>query len=150
VLPQHDPRDPEQPPIHVSFANAAELNRGVQIALVGGIGSGKTTELWLTGKLLKRHPDAINILVDLAELTNLNELNPGAILIAIGMELFRRVKKPDKSADINLAYTKLKELATGNTKWVEIDDEEPPVDDDLYDGPELPCPYWERTRRSRC
>ncbi|MEO7649730.1 MAG: hypothetical protein ABIZ80_04630, partial [Bryobacteraceae bacterium] len=84
VPPEHDPRDPDQPPIHVSFANSAELNRGVQMALVGGIGSGKTTELWLTRRLLSRHDDAINILVDLAEITNLNELNPGAILIAIG------------------------------------------------------------------
>src|SRR5713101_4283989 len=61
VTPEHDPRDPDQPPIHVAFANNAELNRGVQMALVGGIGSGKTTELWLTGKLLKRHKDAISI-----------------------------------------------------------------------------------------
>src|SRR2546425_11859578 len=70
VLPEHDPRDPDQPPIHVAFANTAELNRGAQMALVGGIGSGKTTELWLTRKLLKRHHDAINILIDLAEITD--------------------------------------------------------------------------------
>jgi hypothetical protein len=48
VPPVHDPRDPDQPPIHVAFASTAELNRGVQPALVGGIGSGKTTELRLT------------------------------------------------------------------------------------------------------
>ena len=38
------------------------------MALVGGIGSGKTTELQLTLKLLNRHSDAINIYLDLAGL----------------------------------------------------------------------------------
>src|ERR1039457_2080255 len=50
VPPRSDPRDPKQPPIHEVFADAAELNRGTQMALVGGIGSGKTTELLLTKK----------------------------------------------------------------------------------------------------
>jgi hypothetical protein len=136
VRPEHDPRDPDQPPIHVAFANTAELNRGVQMALVGGIGSGKTTELWLTSKLLKRHQDAINILVDLAEITDLNELNPGAILIAIGMELYRRINKPGKSADLKMAYQKLQELAKGTTKWIESDPLAPPDGWD-YDGREF-------------
>ena len=89
------------------------------MALVGGIGSGKTTELQLTLRILNRHRDAINIYLDLAELTDLNELNPGAILIAIGMELHRRLKPADKlDPDIKSAYQKLQELAKGKTKWV--------------------------------
>src|ERR1035438_555738 len=96
VPPEHDPRDPDQPPIHVAFANTAELTRGSQMALVGGIGSGKTTELRLTLKFLKRHSDAINVYVDLAEMTDLNELNPGAILIAIGMQLHQKLKKTQR------------------------------------------------------
>jgi hypothetical protein len=104
------------------------------MALVGGIGSGKTTELWLTAKLLKRHKDAINILIDLAEITDLNGLNPGAILIAIGMQLYRRVKMLDKNAGVKLAHQKLQELAQGNTKWVPADELEA---DQTYDGPEL-------------
>ena len=120
VPPEHDPRDPDQPPIHVSFANTAELSRGAQMALVGGIGSGKTTELRLTLKLLKRHTDAINIYLDLADLTDLNELNPGAILIAIGIELYRRLKKADKQdTEVKSAYQKLQEFANGKTDWVQ-------------------------------
>jgi hypothetical protein len=137
VPPEHDPHDPDQPPIHVAFANATELTRGVQTALVGGIGSGKTTELWLTAKLLKRHKDAINITIDLAEITDLNELNPGALLIAIGMRLYFRIKKPERSADVGLAYQKLQELANGTTKWVEPDESEYPDVDDLHDAPAL-------------
>ena len=40
VPPAHDPRDPDLPPIHEAFTNTAELSRGAQMALVGGIGSG--------------------------------------------------------------------------------------------------------------
>ena len=103
------------------------------MALVGGIGSGKTTELWLTAKLLKRHPDAINILIDLAEITDLNGLNPGAILIAIGMQLYRRIKKPERSEAVHLAFQKLQKLANGTTRWIGAGE----YDDDLYQGPEL-------------
>lgn len=135
VPPDHDPRDPDQPPIHVAFANTAELSRGSQMALVGGIGSGKTTELRLTLKLLERHADAVNIYLDLAELTDLNTLNPGAILIAVGMQLHRKLKKADKQiTEIKLAYQKLQELAKGKTVWVEDDGEEP--DEGVYEGPD--------------
>jgi Cdc6-like AAA superfamily ATPase len=126
VPPDHDPRDPDQPPIHVAFANTAELSRGSQMALVGGIGSGKTTELRLTLKLLERHADAVNIYLDLAELTDLNTLNPGAILIAIGMQLHRKLKKADKQiADVKVAYQELLELAVGKTDWVEPEGYDP-------------------------
>lgn len=137
VPPEHDPRDPDQPPIHVAFANTAELNRGSQMALVGGIGSGKTTELRLTYKLLKRHTDAINIFVDLAELTDLNELNPGAILIALGLQAYTRLQKAYKERDdIKLAHNRLQLLAKGNTNWVERDELDLP-DEDPDDRPEL-------------
>ena len=132
VPPDHDPRDPDQPPIHVAFANTAELSRGSQMALVGGIGSGKTTELRLTLKLLERHTDAVNVYLDLAELTDLNTLNSGAILIAIGMALHRKLKKADRqSTEIKLAYQKLREMAEGKTIWVA---------DDGYDPGEGPDP----------
>jgi Cdc6-like AAA superfamily ATPase len=133
VATEHDPRDPDQPPIHEAFANTAELSRGAQMALVGGIGSGKTTELRLTLNRLKRHADATNIYVDLAELTNLNELNPGAILIAIGNQLFHKLTKADRqNTDIKHAYTRLQELAKGKTDLVAYDGY-----DDSDEGPEL-------------
>jgi len=139
VPPDHDPRDPDQPPIHVAFANTAELTRGAQVALVGGIGSGKTTELQLTLKQLGRHADAVNIYVDLAEITDLNELNPGAILIAIGLGIYQELKKADKeTSQIKEAYEKLQELAGGKTEWVGPDDYEPDQEPDQEpdDGPE--------------
>ena len=115
----------------MAFASPAELTRGAQMALVGGIGSGKTTELRLTLKVLKRHADAINIYIDLAELTDLNELNRGAILIAIEIQ---------QRADIQLAYQRLLELAGGKTDWVPLDpcgSDEGPEGVDPDDEPEF-------------
>ncbi len=93
VPPSSDPRDPKQPPIHEVFADTAELNRGTQMALVGGIGSGKTTELLLTMDRLRRHDDAVNVFLDAAEFTDFSEANAGAMLAAIGLRLFARIGK---------------------------------------------------------
>src|ERR1700733_7976932 len=80
VVPRVDPRDPKQPPIFEAFADAAELSRGTQMALVGGIGSGKTTELLLTMDRLRRHDDAVNVFLDAADFTDFSQTNPGAML----------------------------------------------------------------------
>jgi hypothetical protein len=125
IVPRdHDPRDAGQAPIHIAFADAAELSRGTQMALVGGIGSGKTTELLLTQKILSRHSDAVNIFVDLADYTDLNELNTGAILATVGMQLYSLLKKGNKIPpdEVTSAHAKLRELAFGKTKWVPVGD----------------------------
>ncbi|MFN0172550.1 MAG: hypothetical protein ACKV22_39730 [Bryobacteraceae bacterium] len=125
VLREHDPRDTGQPPIHIAFANAAELNRGSQMVLVGGIGSGKTTELLLTHKALSRHSDAVNIFVDLADYTDLNELNTGALLAIAGLRLFSSYKDTRRrpSENVRSAHEKLRELAFGTTKYMDEQDD---------------------------
>ncbi len=135
ITRSHDPRSFGEPPIHVAFANAAELSRGMQMALVGGIGSGKTTELLLTQKVLSRHSDAVNISVDLSDYTDLNEINTGAILATAGMRLYSKLLlRPKKSGeglpeDVKRAHAWLREVALGTTKWVpevlEAVDEDP-------------------------
>ena len=131
VTPEHDPRDPEQPPIHVAFARAAELNRGIQMALVGGIGSGKTTELRLTERLLNRHADAMTVFLDLADYADLNSLNSGGIVGAIGMALFSRYKKAGlrPSDDVKSAHDLLRKRTVGTWvpagEWLPEDEEDP-------------------------
>jgi hypothetical protein len=136
VVRDHDPRDAAQPPIHVSLATSAELSRGIQIAVVGGIGSGKTTELALTRKLLERHADAVNCFFDLANETDLNELNTGAILASMGIALYQKQRKAgtEPSEEAKSAFTKLREIAFGTTKWVDPD---PAVYDDYDEEPGL-------------
>jgi hypothetical protein len=102
--------------------------------LVGGIGSGKSTELLLTRKRLGRHKDAVNVFIDLADMTDLNELNPGAILIAIGMRVYGRLTKEErKLPEIQSAYRELNVLAEGKTDWVQIEEGEAPDDEDYND-----------------
>lgn len=132
VSREGDPRDFDHPPIHEAFAHTAELVRGSQMALVGGVGSGKTTELLLTQEVLNRHPDAVNISVDLADYTDLNELNPGAILAMVGLRLYSWLKqKGDTSKDVDSAHTKLREIAFPRGKWVHPDSLDP--EPDYYD-----------------
>jgi hypothetical protein len=120
VSRSHDPRDAEEPPIHESLATSAELNRGIQMALVGGIGSGKTTELLLTRKLLDRHADAVNIYVDMAEFTDLSQINPGAILAVAGMQIYEHLQAiGQKAEEVDSAHAKLRELAFGKTIWTD-------------------------------
>src|SRR5580658_4259872 len=122
VAPDHDPRDIGRPPIHVAFANTAELTRGSQMALVGGIGSGKTTELLLTQKVLSRHPNAVNVYVDMADYADLSEISTGAILATAGMQLYRRLLKKARNKElpdaVKAAWVKLRALAFGKTDWV--------------------------------
>ncbi|MGA2737837.1 MAG: hypothetical protein ABSG65_10355 [Bryobacteraceae bacterium] len=138
VAPNHDSRDVGEPPIHVALANTAELARGSQMALVGGIGSGKTTELLLTQEELSRHADAVNIFVDMADYTDLSEVNPGAILATAGMQLYLHLLKnaggkrlPDA---VRTAWLKLRELAFGTTNRVPAETLPPqPYDDEPDD-----------------
>ena len=54
-------RGPES--VHAQFAVRADLEPGSQQLLVGGIGSGKTTELLLTERLLKQESDVLAVYI---------------------------------------------------------------------------------------
>jgi hypothetical protein len=103
------------------------------MALVGGIGSGKTTELLLTLDRLKRHADAVNIYLDASEFTDFLQTNPGAMLAAIGLRLFAHIRKRfgEPPEDAQSAHAKLRELAHGKTEWWDDD----PRDYEGDDGP---------------
>lgn len=139
IIPRdHDPRDLHEPPIHEALAHSAELNRGTQMALVGGIGSGKTTEILLTQQVLDRHADAVSVCVDMADYTDLNELNPGAILATVGMRLYSWLKKKGDDAEVVTPYRLLRKLAFPQKQFVHPDSLEPD-----YDGEEG---VWVETR----
>jgi hypothetical protein len=138
VSRDHDPMDQHEPPIYDVLAHTAELNRGAQLALVGGIGSGKTTEMLLTQKILDRHSDAVNVFVDMAEYTDLNELNPGAIIATIGLRIYSWLKKSGVSQVVEAPYRKLRQLAFPQRQFVSADALEPD-----YDGQEG---VWVETR----
>jgi hypothetical protein len=91
------------------------------MALVGGIGSGKTTELLLTQKVLGRHADAVNIFVDMADYTDLSEVSPGAVLAVAGFEIYSHLTKSARgpTREATAAHTRLRALAIARTAWVD-------------------------------
>ena len=64
--------------IHGALAVRAELEPGSQQVIVGGIGSGKTTELLLTLRDLQDQPDILAFYVDISAETDLVHFSPGA------------------------------------------------------------------------
>ncbi len=55
--------------------------------LVGGIGSGKTTELLQGCALINQHKDTKAIYIDVSEKQQLDKLEPGVLLALVGLEL---------------------------------------------------------------
>jgi hypothetical protein len=89
----------------------------------------------LTQRILERHEDAINIFVDLADYTNLNETNTGAIIATAGLKLYSRLTKADKeSVEVKSAHTELRTLAFGTTKWVPAEDMAESDSDEEFDS----------------
>jgi hypothetical protein len=107
--------------LYRNLAARADLEPGCQQLLVGGVGSGKTTELILAERWLKSHGHAVPLYIDVSASTNLLRLNPGALLAIFAMDLgWLMVKVPEtrsqskqKKEKLTDTYRKLTEFAFG-------------------------------------
>ena len=70
------------------LAAGADLAPGSQQLLVGGIGSGKTTELLLAQAELSAHEQLLPLCVDVTAETDLAAVNSGALLASRGIHLW--------------------------------------------------------------
>jgi hypothetical protein len=108
-----------------SLAARADLEPGSQQLLVGGIGSGKTTELLLAEKWLNTQAPTVSFFIDITAETDLSGLNSGALLAAFSLHLGRAslgsleasssVKEPP---EIGNACQRIKEFAFGKVESV--------------------------------
>jgi len=73
------------------LAGRADLEPGSQQLLVGGVGSGKTTELILAARWLQEQGHVLPLYIDISAETDLSSLNSGALLASFGLELTRRL-----------------------------------------------------------
>ncbi|MGO8734847.1 MAG: hypothetical protein ACLQVM_18880 [Terriglobia bacterium] len=71
--------------LYRNLASRADLEPGCQQLLVGGVGSGKTTELMLSERWLKDHGHVLPLYIDTSAETDLSSLNPGALLASLGL-----------------------------------------------------------------
>src|SRR5208282_820121 len=67
------------------------LEPGSQQLLVGGIGSGKTTELLLAERWLREQEHVLPLYIDVSAETDLSSLNSGSLLASFGMHLAWRL-----------------------------------------------------------
>ena len=111
------------------FAARADLDLGSQQLIVGGIGSGKTTQLMLAERWLSKKDNTVPIYVDVSAETDLTTLSAGAVLASLGLHLIRQIKEDSSvTADIEKASERVKTFAFGKTKEVWVPDWEPDYD----------------------
>src|SRR5271166_3054927 len=117
-----------------TLAARADLDPGSQQLLVGGIGSGKTTELLLAEKWLEEQGQTLSVYIDISSETDLSGLNSGALLAGFGLHLARVFSGKGfeeslgvlKRTSLRAARTQIQEFAFGKTEstWVpEYEDE---------------------------
>jgi len=113
------------------LAVRADLEPGSQQLLVGGIGSGKTTELLLAESWLRSQEGAVSLYIDITAETDLSGFNEGALLAGFGRHLYRYVLSKF-SADAGVQQTTVKETKQAiqefcygktETEWVPYPDE---------------------------
>lgn len=144
--------------LHLSLAARADLEPGSQQLIVGGVGSGKTTELLLAEQSLDQ-TNFLPLFIDVTAETDLSGFNSGALLASFGLHLGRAIAAKLKGnlseSDRRLAnesYAKLRDFGFGKTEHVfipedadeETPDDEPPEYEPSDDEP----PGYYRTIRT--
>ena len=103
------------------LAGRADLEPGSQQLLVGGVGSGKTTELILAARWLQEQGHVLPLYIDISAETDLSSLNSGALLASFGLSLGRALPpdlqgpggEAEKGEKLRQAYKKVQEYAYG-------------------------------------
>lgn len=118
--------------LYQTFAARADLEPGSQQLIIGGIGSGKTTELLMAEDWLSRQELCIPQYIDITAETDLSDLKSGALLAALGIHLLRLIRDhgsvesvPESDrANLKKAQDELVEFAMGKTirTWVADED----------------------------
>lgn len=82
------------------LAARADINPGCQQVLVGGIGSGKTTQLLLAQQSLNLHPNTHALYIDVTAETDLSKINYGALLASFGVRLSSKIVSEFKKEEL--------------------------------------------------
>lgn len=118
------------------LAAGADLAPGSQQLVVGGIGSGKTTELLLAERELSAHEHTRPVYIDVAAETDLNSVNSGALLASLGLRVWSEiVSKFEPPDELKKVYEAIKNAAYGYEKTVWEPGPEPDFDH-VEPGPE--------------
>jgi hypothetical protein len=113
--------------LYRNLASRADLEPGGQQLLVGGVGSGKTTELILAERWLKDHGHVLPLYIDTSAETDLSSLNSGALLASLGLHLGEQLSGIFSAGTLtdevkeraNQAHVRIKEYAYGKKELVQ-------------------------------
>lgn len=99
--------------------------------LIGGVGSGKTTELLAAQARLNQVPDTVALYVDVSKGHDISKMVPGAIAIQVGLALGERVlaSAPDKAEVVKREVASLRRMAHDHWRY--------PDESDFEDGEHL-------------
>ncbi len=117
-------------PRSVSARIAAELALAPASShlLLGGVGSGKTTELLATERRIATVADVATFYLDVTKRHDIARMTPGAIIAQVGLELADLVEQVAPSPHAQAA----RDAALGS--WQELDHEEPSYPDEFVPG----------------
>lgn len=140
--------------LYETLAARADLDPGSQQLLVGGIGSGKTTELLLAQQWLKEKQGSVCLYIDISSETDLSGLNSGALLAGFGVHLSRAFKNTglekslptEASSELKKFGNEVKHFAFGKTESVWVPDEDFQEPDPDYEPDYEPGQWVTRTK----
>ncbi|HRI72211.1 MAG TPA: hypothetical protein PK156_48590 [Polyangium sp.] len=107
-----------------------ELVPTASFLLIGGIGSGKTTELLMTAKTLNELDDTRAFYVDVSAIHDIKNMPAGTLTVVAGLELAKHISDFSADPDAEAARDELVKIARGY--HIHHDDIDPnPNDDDF-------------------
>ena len=114
-------------------AGRIELQPASTHLVVGGIGSGKTTQLLVTQERLQRISDMEAIYVDVSRRHDLNKLDSGVLVALAGLS-FAKLLADDKSLPVVRAKAFFSKWALAGDQFFRPDDHDHDHDHDNYDN----------------
>lgn len=122
------------------IASRLELEPTSSHLVVGGVGSGKTTQLLIVQRYLQQTHDVTAFYVDVAEMHDLTRLESGVLLVLAGLT-FGAFLKETADADVKKAKKRFEQWAHGWVEWVpEYDDLGPDEPDVEFDDADYSVP----------
>lgn len=132
------------------IAARLELDPTSSHLVVGGIGSGKTTQLLVAHDRLSKLPDTRAEYVDVSEVHDISRMESGALLIIAGLTLGRLLDESSADDGARVAGGQFHRWAHGYEGWISVDDDSP--EDDRYhderESPPGPAPCRQVTERA--
>ena len=109
------------------IATRVELQPSSTHLIIGGIGSGKTTQLLATLDRLTTLKDTAAVYVDVSKEHDLGKIRPGVLTALTGLELGKKLANAH-TKESKEALKEIERWAYGYSEWVE--------DDDYYEPPD--------------